>query len=219
MPTIITSDKTITIENSLDSGPNYPDANRPVVLLAVVAWVTHLFRLILGFTTSTLGLFDDNLRSLQDRIAKLEEESSDDDEDAPSLSPSRARTDIRPAQPKASDTKCTRCSARGHDTKSCRTTNPDLVKKRIANNKKMKKEADRLRTRYPPTYMPHHIPPSRQYYDQLDFNYETPTISPLSRHGTTMRSMIAVHKDAEEFRRRQAQSARDRRKGKSRGTT
>ena len=80
MPTIITSDKTITIENSLDSGPNYPDANRPVVLLAVVAWVTHLFRLILGFTTSTLGLFDDNLRSLQDRIAKLEEEESDDDE-------------------------------------------------------------------------------------------------------------------------------------------
>jgi len=218
MPSIITSDETITIENRLDTGPNYPDANRPVVLLAVVAWITNIFRLFLRFATSTFGQFDDDLRIIQSRVAKLEEESSDDDEDAPTSTNRPPGTTTAKPSSKAPGNKCSRCGAHGHDTKECRSVNPELVRKRIANNKKMKKEADRLRSR-PLSYMPHHVPPSRQYFDLLDYPYEPPAILPPSRQGMTTRSMIAVHKDAEEFRRRQAQSARDRRKGKSRGTT
>ena len=221
MPSSITSDATITIENLLDAGPNYPDQNRPVVILAVVAWITHIMRLLLQFTTSTLGLFEDDFINVKGRLVELEGESSDEDEDAPTSSnrPPVIATTTKPSSSKAPGSKkCNRCGASGHDTTDCRTRNPEMVKKRIANNKKAKKEADRLRS-YPPPYAAHRVPPSRHYFDLLDYAYEYPAPQPPSRQGVATRSMLAVHKDAEEFRRRQAQSARDRRKGKSRDTT
>lgn len=220
MPTSITSDATITIENSLDAGPNYPDQNRPVIVLAVVAWVTYILRQLLQFTTSTLGLFEDDFISIRNRLAELEGESSDTDEDAPTSSkrPPGTTTTTKPSSKAPGTKKCNRCGASGHDTTDCRTRNPEMVKKRIANNKKAKKEADRLRS-YPPPYAAHRIPPSRHYFDLLDYAYEYPAPQPPPRQGPTTRSMLAVHKDAEEFRRRQAQSARDRRKGKSRDTS
>ena len=219
MPTSITSDATITIENSLDAGPNYPDQNRPVIVLAVVAWVTYILRQLLQFTTSTLGLFEDDFTSIRNRLAELEGESSDTDEDAPTSSkrPPGTTTTTKPSSKAPGTKKCNRCGASGHDTTDCRTRNPEMVKKRIANNKKAKKEADRLRS-YPPPYAAHRIPPSRHYFDLLDYA-EYPAPQPPPRQGPTTRSMLAVHKDAEEFRRRQAQSARDRRKGKSRDTS
>ena len=217
MPSSITSEATITIENLLDAGPNYPDQNRPVIVLAVVAWITHIMRLLLQFTISTLGLFEDDFINVKGRLVELEGESSDDDEDAPTSNqrPSGTTTTTKPSSKVPGMKKCNRCGASGHDTINCRTRNPEMVKKRIANNKKAKKEADRIRS-YPPPYAAHRVPPSRHYFDLLDYAYEYPAPSPPSRQGMTTCSMLAVHKDAEEFRRRQAQSARDRRKGKSR---
>ena len=153
MPTSITSDATITIENSLDAGPNYPDQNRPIIVLAVVAWVTYILRQLLQFTTSTLGLFEDDFISIRNRLAELEGESSDTDEDAPTSSkrPPGTTTTTKPSSKAPGTKKCNRCGASGHDTTDCRTRNPEMVKKRIANNKKAKKEADRLRS-YPPPY-------------------------------------------------------------------
>ena len=156
MPSSITSDATITIENILDAGPNYPDQNRPVAILAVVAWITHIVRLLLKFIQLTLGLFKDDFINIRSRLEELEGESSDDDEDAPTSNrrPSGTTTTTKPSSKAPGMKKCNRCGASGHDTANCRTRNPEMVKKRIANNKKAKKEANRLRS-YPPPYAAH----------------------------------------------------------------
>jgi hypothetical protein len=116
-----------------------------------------------------------------------------------------------------SSLRCRRCRASGHDTTQCRTKNPDLVKKRVVNNKKAKKEADRIRanptihSRLPP-YNPH-LP-----FDLQDYFYELPP-PPPRRLGATTRSMTALAVDAQEFRRRQSQSARDKRRQGAKSST
>ena len=99
-------------------------------------------------------------------------------------------------------TRCSRCHARGHDIAVCRTSDPSTMRKRVARNNRIAKEQRILRSNS--SYLPI-SPPSASYVST------SPNPSP-----TNHMEYAALLADATEYRRRQAQSIRDRRTAKRR---
>jgi hypothetical protein len=216
-PSVLTSDQRELFESRLAAGPNYPDQNRPTIVLAVVAWITTILRHLLAFVSHWLGVIHDDLAAVVERIDELEANQPRQVAPVSTTLPAAALASATTSNDHSS-LRCRRCRASGHDTTQCRTKNPDLVKKRVDNNKKAKKEIERQRA----NPLPHNrLPPYNPYLFNLqDYFYERPPPPPPCRPGMTTRSMTALAVDAQEFRRRQSQSARDkRRKGATSTTT
>jgi hypothetical protein len=99
----------------------------------------------------------------------------------------------------ASPKRCNRCHASGHTVEDCKTTNPSAMRKRVARNNRIAKQARRTQAQPPPSvpppfpWLPHHYPP--------------PYPSPAPTY-----HMASLATDAAELRRRTAQSARDKRR-------
>lgn len=218
--TVLSNRQRELFEQKLEAGPNYPSELPPVVL-AVIYWITALFHNLLDFVSSFLGEIHDTVTQLSDRVDGLESNVPGTSEvvvDAsPSISPTTLPSATRHGQANTSTTtpprsghsklRCRRCHARGHDTTECRTTNPDLVKKRVKNTEKTRKEEERRRreTLNPPIHPP--IPYPFLHGDQY---YHPPS---------TNTAMLALAADGREFRRRQVQSSRDRRRRGAATTT
>lgn len=216
-PSVLTSDQRELFESRLAAGPNYPEQNRPAIVLAVVAWITIILRNLLAFVSHWLGVIHDELAAFTERVDELEANQPSKAAPASPKLPAAALASATTSQ-HLSSLRCRRCRASGHDTSQCRTKNPDLVKKRVDNNKKAKKEADRIRAN--PT-IPSRLPPYNPYlpFDLQDYFYERPLPPPPRRPGVTTRSMTALAVDAQEFRRRQSQSARDKRRQGAKSST
>jgi len=98
----------------------------------------------------------------------------------------------------ASPKRCNRCHARGHTVDDCKTTNPSAMRKRVAHNNRIAKEARRLPAQPPPS-----VPPP---FPWLPHHYPLPYPSTAPYH------MASSTTDAAELRRRSTQSARDKRR-------
>ena len=93
--------------------------------------------------------------------------------------------------------RCNLCHARGHTSTECRTTNPGAMRKRVARNNRIAKEA---RASTATSHIPAQAPPPFFYHQPL------PHVAPLPMN------YAALSADATELRRRAAQSARDKRR-------
>ena len=99
----------------------------------------------------------------------------------------------------ASPKRCNRCHARGHTVEDCKTTNPSAMRKRVARNNRIAKEARRAPAQPPPS-----VPPP---YPWLPHHYPSPYPSTTPTY-----HMASLATDAAELRRRSTQSARDKRR-------
>src|ERR1700678_754580 len=89
-------------------------------------------------------------------------------------------------------------NAIGHDTTQCRTKDPVTIKKRVANNQKIKKESATLQARFP---IPPRLHPYHQYFGDPIIPYQQP-----------LQTYYANIADAKELRRRKTQSTWDKRR-------
>lgn len=92
--------------------------------------------------------------------------------------------------------RCTNCHARGHDISDCRTVNPSAMRKRVASNSRLAKQAKASRSALSVSALLPSFLPSPYY--------PAPAAPPPMHFA----NLVA---DATELRRRAAQSARDRR--------
>ena len=93
--------------------------------------------------------------------------------------------------------RCNSCHARGHASSECKTTNPSAMRKRVARNSRIAKEA---RASIATSRIPVQAPPPFYYHQPL------PPVAPAPMN------YAALAADATELRRRAAQSARDKRR-------
>lgn len=93
--------------------------------------------------------------------------------------------------------RCNLCHARGHTSTDCKTTNPGAMRKRVARNSRIAKEA---RAPTITSQIPVQAPPSFFYHQP------SPHVAPIPMN------YAALAADATELRRRTAQSARDKRR-------
>ena len=98
--------------------------------------------------------------------------------------------------------RCTKCHARGHDISDCRTANPSAMRKRVATNSRLAKQARANSVIAMPT-----IPPQAPPLTSLP-------LPPASSFSQLQYANLVA--DATELRRRSAQSARDRRSNRRR---
>lgn len=100
------------------------------------------------------------------------------------------------AQRKTTMSRCKTCHAQGHDKLKCRSTNPAATRKRVALNQRRKKEA-----RCPPPVSYPLAAPTSSFA-----TFAPPLTAPDPR------AFAALAADAQELRRRQQQSNRDKRR-------
>lgn len=177
------ADAIFDIRFQLDETPDHPAPVRNVV-----QWLIDVI-------TSILTLIELIAMSYARRIMDIESIIRDN----PSSTRTTASTST-PIAPTASRLKrCTKCHARGHDESTCRTGDPSAMRKRVAANSRRAKEARTQQQQVLTTYpaYPPSFPPS---LPQPPF-----PIPPQA-------SYSAIVADATEFRRRNAQSSRDRRR-------
>lgn len=176
--------------------------NRPQVpnnLQAFVSWLINVISAILAMIEQ-IGQANDA------RLTELEEVT---DSHATTLEQSTATTTAATAaattQWQQRDTttsrrlpsRCNLCHARGHTSTECRTSNPSAMRKRVARNSRIAKEA-RASSATSPVQVP--APPPFYYH------HPSPHIAPVPMN------YAALTADATELRRRAAQSARDKRR-------
>ena len=164
--------------------------------------------LLLGFIVSLLEAIYDMISNiainLSHRISAVESAvqtlQEDDEEETGEASAAIAAppttTTSRPTR-SARSKRCQKCHARGHDVSDCRTADPAAMRRRVASNSRLAKEA-RANSAMPtisaqaPSYFP----------------YQPPYPMPVTTPPVNFANLVA---DATELRRRAAQSSRDRR--------
>ena len=154
-------------------------------------WIVHIFTLFITLINLVISYLDA-------RLEDFEEGSTDNapsekpKQDAPNtqhhlVSPSRTR-------------RCTKCHARGHIEFDCTTADPAAMRRRIAANQRRKKDARRNTHLLPafssPSTIPYHL-------------MHPPLVAPQPQV-----NLAALAADASELRRRQTQSARDKRRAR-----
>jgi hypothetical protein len=166
----------------------------PSVFSGFLEWLIN----IIG---ALLAMIETLAHNYGNRLHRLEQQQFDNAPATATQAPSsvatpattRAPTTNTNARPK----RCTRCHARGHDVTDCRTTNPQTMRKRVAANARLAKQA-RANTAMPTMPAPAPSPVSWPYPPN------PPYFSPVA--------YANLAADATELRRREAQSARDRRR-------
>ena len=176
--------------------------NRPQIpnnLQAFVSWLINIINAIIAMIEQ-IGQANDA------RLTELEEVT---DSHASTLEQSVATATAATAAPATTqwqqrDTttsrrppRCNLCHARGHASSECKTTNPGAMRKRVARNSRIAKEA---RAQSATSHIPVQAPPPFYYHQPL------PHVAP------TPMNYAALAADATELRRRAAQSARDKRR-------
>ena len=154
-----------------------------------IFWVIQVLSLFLNLINSVVGFF-------RARIAALEE----DDSTASSIAPNTdAHTNQRPSAPPSKPRRCAKCHARGHAENDCKTADPATMRRRVAMNQRRKRD---MRFFNPPlsTALP---PPLPYHYQQPTTAFTQPQVN-----------LAALAADASELRRRQTQSARDKRRAR-----
>jgi hypothetical protein len=162
------------IERTLDEKP------APSTLDTLYVWASFLF-------SSLLAYIHEGLKDLREKVAAIRTEVD-------TLKAAATTHPTTPAQ--SARMKCQRCHASGHDKSTCRTKDPDTMKKRVAKNNRSRAKATPI------------IPPA---YAALP----SPLVYPHGFSGpTTHTAFTALVADATEMRRRTTQSARDKRKAR-----
>jgi hypothetical protein len=193
------------LERAADSPPDNDDIDDGDVSLIV--WVQQLIQLI-------VVLFATVLTPIAARLTELEDDLYSRQRDAANAT---APTNVQPVPKatssgapqstsgsKASTKRCDSCHVKGHSSKDCQTADPATMRKRVARNNKIAKENRRIRIQY----LPPPIPPTTPYTQAASSSF-TPNPMDFGK----------LSADATEFRRRQAQSARDRRQSRRRPTS
>jgi hypothetical protein len=177
--------------------------NRPEVpkhLQTIVAWLINIISAIISMIEQ-IGQANDA------RLTELEEVTDSHATTLDDAATTRAATAGAPAttiwQERDTTTsrrlpsRCNLCHARGHTSTECKTTNPGAMRKRVARNSRIAREA---RTSTATSRIPVPAPPPFYYHQPL------PHVAP------TPMNYAALTADATELRRRAAQSARDKRR-------
>jgi cell division septum initiation protein DivIVA len=177
--------------------------NRPQTpnnLQAFVSWLITVINAILAMIEQ-IGQANDA------RLTELEEVT---DSHATTLEQSVANATAATAAPATTQwqqrdtttsrrlpSRCNLCHACGHTSTDCKTTNPGAMRKRVARNSRIAKEA---RAPITTSHIPVQAPPSFFYHQP------SPHVAPVPMN------YAALAADATELRRRAAQSARDKRR-------
>jgi hypothetical protein len=151
--------------------------NRISPIIDWILTIASYLRLLIAITFKRMY---ENVTDLDNRVTAIEDRSS--------------HTETTNIAKGWHHVRCTKCHARGHMADTCRTQNPEVVRRRIANNKKANKRTSPVIPDPPYAPAPHMYPPTSQW--------------------------TAFMVDATELRRRKNQSNRDRRrsnKSKSKG--
>jgi len=156
-------------------------------------WIIAVFTLFLSYVQ--LAFYD-----IEDRIQELEK-PDEDNEPSPSHSPTAATTATTTQRatsaPTRSRRRCAKCHAKGHDELECHTKDPAANRRRVAINQRKKKEVAR-----PPT---HPFPADPRFYSYAPI--APPAVMPPEGYA-------ALAADAHELRRRNNQSAQDKRRAR-----
>jgi len=150
----------ITLSEPVQALLNNPPRAQQPGLAALVEWIVKL-----GF-------------ALVGMIAQLAKQLADSTDEAfeiahhasAQFAASAAAATVGTAPPQCdtapSPKRCNRCHAHGHTVEHCKTTNPTAMRKRVARNKRIAKEARRALAQPPPSvpppfpWLPHQYPPS-----------------------------------------------------------
>jgi hypothetical protein len=171
----------------------------PNSLQAVISWLINILSAIINMIEQ-IGQANDV------RLTELEEVT---DSHATTLEQSIATATAATAAPTTQwqqrDTttsrrlpsRCNQCHARGHSSTECKTSNPGAMRKRVARNSRIAKEA---RASSATSHIPAQAPPPFYYH------HPPPHVAPVPMN------YAALTADATELRRRAAQSARDKRR-------
>jgi hypothetical protein len=178
------------VRDQLDETPEHPTH-----VTKVVQWVIDVI-------TSIITLIELIAMSYARRIMDIESIIRDN----PSSTRATASTSTPPAPSASRLKRCAKCHARGHDESTCRTADPSAMRKRVAANSRRAREARTQRQPVLPAYTAY--PPS------ISTSLLPSTLPPPSQ--ASYSAMIA---DATEFRRRSAQSSRDRRRTRTATTS
>ena len=183
------ADAVENVRDQLDDTPEHP-----VPVTKVVQWFIDVI-------TSIITLIELIAMSYARRIMDIESIIRDN----PPSTRATASSSI-PSAPASRLKRCTKCHARGHDESTCRTADPSAMRKRVAANSRRAREARTQRQPVPPTYTAY--PPSFP-----------PSLLQPSLPLPSQASYSAIIADATEFRRRNAQSSRDRRRSRTTTTS
>ena len=189
-PTVLTSDDREAVASALASEPRFTDPQT----IALYNWVVRLVTALFNYVTYFIGDNSDRTDSLQQKVQDLEARIAQLTSQ-PTPTPHQSSTASR-------STRCQRCHAIGHGTNDCRTKDPVLNKKRVANNRKAKKEAEQR------TYMPQ-PPLPRSYSSPPRYYHDVTPELPIRPEYPAFTALVA---DAKELRRRKVQSTRDKRR-------
>ena len=180
--------------------PQIPDNHRN--LQSLLTFILALFESIYLMVT-TIAV------NLSRRISAVEDIQVDDEEETTRTS---ATTPVPSSVPsrntKSTHSKrCQKCHARGHDATKCQTANPTAMRRRVASNSRIAKEARAQRSTLPT------ISASTPSFIPSQYSYPTSTVI---QPPVNFANLVA---DATELRRRTTQSMRDRRMNRRQHTT
>ena len=184
--------------------------NRPQTPSNLQAFVSWLIAII----NAIIALIEQIGRANDARLTELEEvtdsqattlEQSIANATAASTAPATTQWQQRDtATSRRLPSRCNLCHARGHASTECKTTNPGAMRKRVARNSRIAKEArassatSHIQVQAPPPFYYHQSPP---HVAPVPMNY------------------AALAADATELRRRATQSARDKRRKRTATTS
>jgi hypothetical protein len=148
-------------------------------------------------SAEALGNLGEQVYKLSDRVYALEDThttkpvlaASAHTRQAPSSSAIKSNRNQR----------CTRCHAHGHSQAECKSSNPDIVKKRVAKNKRAHKQLPK------PPVLHYLSPPNLSANASAFSSFAAPPLD--SRY-------LALAADAAELRRRADQSSRDKKRAR-----
>ena len=173
---------------------NPPRAQQPG-LVALVEWIVKLGFALVGMIANLAKQLSDQADETFETARRASAQS------VPSAAAATAGTASSQRGTATSPKRCNRCHAHGHTVDDCKTTNPSAMRKRVARNNRIAKEARRAPAQPPPSvpppfpWLPQHYPPPY------------PSAAPMYH-------MASLATDAAELRRRSAQSARDKRRNR-----
>lgn len=194
---LISSDRDI-VTSALESKPKFTDPQ----VTALYNWCFRLLTALLNYVTYFIGDNFDRILSLQNSIDDLTQQVEELRNHASQPAPDPLPANRPDPTVSRSGRRCQRCNAIGHDTTQCCTKDPVAVRKRVANNQKIKKESAAIQARFP---IPPRLHPYHQYFGDPIIPYQQP-----------LQTYYANIADAKELRRRKLQSTRDKRR---KGTT
>jgi len=204
-PSVLISDDYDVVTKALDSKPNFTDPQTKALYNWVLRLLTALFNYVIYFTGDNSDRHDHLKREVNELKEQVEELRTHASLPAPDPLTVQPPAPIKPETSTAKPgRRCQRCHAIGHDTATCRTKDPDVMKKRVSNNAKIKKAAN-------DTYVQRPIPPRLYPYQQY---FGDPIIPPQQ----PLQAYYAAIADAKEFRRRKMQSTKDRRRANAAAT-